>query len=403
MSLSLPEASSLNSLWKLDSTVVFLNHGSFGACPLAVLTYQQQIRDQLESQPVKFMAKDLPALLDRSREDLASFVGAKSDNIAFVSNATQGVNTVMKALQLGPNDEILMGSQEYDASRNSAEYSAHRVGAKIIEVPIPFPIENEDQIVERLLSGITPKTRLLLVDHVTSPTGLIFPVKRLINEFAHKGIDVLVDGAHAPGMVELNLESLGAAYYTGNCHKWMCAPKGSAFLYVRPDKQSELHPLSISHGYSYVINDGDKSRFRAEFDWTGTIDPSPWICVSEAIKYIGGLLPGGWQEVRLTNRELACMGRKVICDALEIDPPVPDSMLGSLASILLPYPPSSGLRPPEIDPLKEALMDKYRIEVPVYSWPGINSKILRISAQLYNSIDQYRYLGEALKSFSKPS
>lgn len=400
MSRSLPKASLLNSLWKLDPKIVFLNHGSFGACPKAVLAYQQEIRDQLEAQPVRFLTKEIWSLLDQSRETLAAYVGAASENIAFVSNATQGVNTVIKSLKLGLGDEILLGSQEYDSTRNCAHYSAARVGAKVVEVPIPFPIQNEDQIIERFLSGVTPRTRLLIVDHVTSATGLILPVERLVNKFSRQGIDVLVDGAHAPGMVEINLEALGAAYYTGNCHKWLCAPKGSAFLFVRPDRQTDIHPLSISHGYAYKPIEGGRSRFRNEFDWTGTIDPSPWLSVSHAIVNMGEMLPGGWSEVRAANHALACEGRKIICNVLGLDPPAPDSMLGSLASILLPFPANLGTPSPETDPLKEALMDDYQIEVPVFSWPGINSKILRISAQLYNSIDQYNYLAQALKSYS---
>jgi isopenicillin-N epimerase len=401
MPISLPNPSPLSRLWKLDPKVVYLNHGSFGACPIAVLNYQQQLRDSLETEPVKFLTKDLWELMEQSREALASFIGAKSDNIAFVSNATEGVNTVFKSVKLSPGDEILVGSQEYDASRNSAEYCAKQARAKIVEVSIPFPIGSDDEIVERLLSGVSKRTRLLLVDHVTSPTGIIFPVKRLVDEFGRKGIDVFVDGAHAPGMIKLDLESLGAAYYAGNCHKWICSPKGAGFLYVRSDKQTELHPLNISHGYAYELTPSGKSRFRYEFDWTGTKDPSPWLCVPESINYIGRLLPGGWHEVQARNHDLACAGRKLICEALGVNVCAPDKMVGSLASILLPFPPGVGLHSTEEEPLKEVLMDKYQIEVPVFSWPGINAKILRISAQLYNSIDQYRYLAEALLSINQ--
>jgi isopenicillin-N epimerase len=229
---------------------------------------------------------------------------------------------------------------------------------------------------------------------VTSPTGIVFPIERLVAALAARGVDALVDGAPAPGMVPLDLVALGAAYYTGNAHKWLCAPKGAAFLYVRPDRQAEIRPLSISHGANSPRT--DRSRFRLEFDWSGTDDPSAYLCVPDSIRYLGALVPGGWPELMARNHRLACAARRRLGDALGIAPPSPEAMLGALASVPLPDAPSS-VRPPQRDPLHLALFDRFRIEVPVMAWPAPPRRLLRVSAQLYNTEADYDRLGAALR------
>jgi isopenicillin-N epimerase len=230
---------------------------------------------------------------------------------------------------------------------------------------------------------------------VTSPTGLVLPIQPLIAELAARGVEVLVDGAHAPGMVPLNLQALGASYYSGNCHKWLCAPKGAAFLWVRRDRQAAIRPLTISHGAN--ARRPDRSRFRLEFDWTGTVDPTAWLTVPRALEYVGSLVTGGWSALMARNRELALEARRLLCDALGTPPPCPDEMVGSLASLPLPDGSTSEVVWRRLDPLQRQLFDGWSIEVPVMSWPAAPRRLVRISAQLYNSRSHYVRLAEALR------
>ncbi|HYO75214.1 MAG TPA: aminotransferase class V-fold PLP-dependent enzyme, partial [Thermoanaerobaculia bacterium] len=251
--------------WTLDPDITFLNHGSFGATPRVLLETQNEFRAQMEREPVRFFVRELEPLLDEARQTLAQFVGADAEGVAFVQNATAGVNAVLRSLDLDKFDELLVTSQEYGASRNALDYVAAIAGANVVVVDLPFPIESAEVMIERVLAAVTDRTRLFLVDHITSQTALILPVERLVKELANRGVDTLVDGAHAPGFLPLNVRELGAAYYTGNLHKWVCAPKGAAFLYVRENRRRSIHPVSISHGASSPRT--DRSRYLLEFDW----------------------------------------------------------------------------------------------------------------------------------------
>lgn len=248
----LPPRSEFAGHWVLDPEVVFLNHGSFGATPRDVLGEQARVRQELEAEPLRFFDRHYLEEIDRSRMELAVFVGADPEGLAFVVNATTGVNTVLQSLRLDAGDEILVTDHEYNACRNAVDAVAERCGAEVVVAPIPFPLTGEEDVLESILNRVTHRTRVLLVDHVTSQTGLVLPIQRLVDEVQACGVDVLVDGAHAPGMVDLDLEAIGAAYYTGNCHKWVCAPKGAAFLSVREDRRDEVRPLVISHGANAV-------------------------------------------------------------------------------------------------------------------------------------------------------
>jgi isopenicillin-N epimerase len=372
--------------WTLDPAITFLNHGSFGACPLPVLERQQALRSQLESEPVRFFASELEPLLDEARQVLASFVGAELDNLAFVPNATTGVNTVLRSLHFHPDDELLTTDHEYNASRNALNVAAHRAGVKVVVAQVPFPLESPDQVIAAVMEKVTPRTRLVLLDHVVSQTALVFPIADLIQQLSERGIETLIDGAHAPGMMPLNLSRLGATYYTGNCHKWVCAPKGAAFLYVHPDRLSTVRPLVISHGANSPRT--DRSLFHLEFDWTGTGDPTPYLCVPEAIRFMESLLPGGWDEIMACNHRMAIAARQLLCNTLNAEPPCPEEMLGSMAVIPL----SNGLA----EPLQHALFHRFHIEVPIVPWHGTPNRLVRVSAQLYNTMADYDELAHAL-------
>ena len=383
-------------LWLLDPEIIFLNHGAFGACPRRVLEIQNEWRARMERQPLQFLVRELESHLDAAREALAQFVGADADDLVFVPNATSGVNTVLRSLEFKPGDELLVTNQEYNASRNALDFVAERSGAQVVVAKIPFPFQNADELIAPVLAGVTGRTRLALLDHVTSQTGTVFPIARLVDELNRRSVDTLVDGAHAPGMVPLNLNQLGAAYYTGNCHKWLCAPKGAALLHVRGEKQKVIRPLTISHGANSMRK--DRSRFQLEFGWPGTWDASAVLSVPEAIRFVGSLLPGGWPEIMARNRALALAARKILGEALAVPESCPEKFIGSLAVIPLPdAPPVAWPQLPFNEyPLQDALRLKHRIEVPIMAWPAPPKRLLRVSAQLYNSLPQYELLAKAL-------
>lgn len=386
------------SLWPIDPAITFLNHGSFGSCPLAVLEYQTELRCRLEREPITFLVRELEPLLDDTRAALADFVGADADDLVLIPNATSGVNTVMRSLDFKPGDELLVTDHEYNACRNVANFVAERTGAKVVAAKVPFPLQSAEEVVASVLAAVTPRTKLLLIDHVTSQTGMILPVAEIVRRLAEQGIDTLIDGAHAPGMIPLDLKAIGAAYYTGNCHKWLCAPKGAAFLHVRRDRQQSIRPLVISHGANSPRT--DRSRFQVEFGWMGTSDPSAVLSIPKAMEFLATLLPGGWPAIMKRNRELALAGREVLCRTLGIPKPCPDELIGTLASLPIPDAASStepSKSPLYLDPWQDELMSRHRIEVPIIPWPAPPKRLLRISAQLYNSLPQYELLAKVLK------
>ncbi len=391
MNTFLPPAA--DRTWLLDPSITFLNHGSFGACPRAVFDCHRAWQERMERQPVQFLYRDLEGLLDEARGVLADFVGAQADDLVFVGNATSGVNTVLRSFLFQPGDEILTTNHEYNACRNVADFVAQQAGAKVVVAEVPFPLQSAEEIVAPILAAVTARTRLALLDHVTSPTALIFPIGRLVRELAARGVETLVDGAHGPGMVPLQLDALGAAFYTGNCHKWLCAPKGAAFLHVRRDFQGRMRPLVISHGANSPRT--DRSRFLVEFGWQGTLNPAAVLSVPETLRVMGAMAPGGWPEVMRLNQNLARAARPKICQALGIPLPCPDELIGATAAFPMPELPESERPEPPLfqDPLATRLLEEYRIEVPIF---GIPRRLLRYSAQRYNDARQFDALAVAL-------
>jgi isopenicillin-N epimerase len=362
----------------LDPEVAFLNHGSFGATPRAVLAEQDRWRALMERHPTHFMSEEVPPALRSAAGKLATFVGAQSDDLVFVENATAGCNTVLRSLRFAPGDEILVTDHGYPAVRKAAEYVAARAGARVVEIAVPFPLEEAAQVVAAVSSRLGPRTRLAIFDHITSPTAIIFPVRELIELCRAAGVPVLIDGAHAPGMLALDVKAVGADWYTGNCHKWLMAPKGSAFLWAAPERQAETRPLVISHGFG--------QGFTAEFDWVGTRDPSAWLSVPAAIDFHQRL---GGARLRERNTVLAREQATLLAKTWRTGRGAPDALTGSMAAVRLPL--SEPATPERAWELRRKLFDEHRIEVPVTAFAG--ALWARISAHAYNRPADYARLG----------
>jgi isopenicillin-N epimerase len=385
--------------WLLEPDISYLNHGSFGACPDPVMEAQRVWRERMEAEPARFLGRELERHLDEARMRVATFLNADAEGIAFVPNATTGVSTVLASLRFEAGDELLASDHEYNATLNALRAAAERDGATLRIIRIPFPIHDPSEALEAYVHAVTERTRFALVSHVTSPTALVLPVAAIVRELDRRGVDTLVDGAHAPGMVDVDLGALNAAYWTGNGHKWLCGPKGAGILHVRADLRGRIRPLVISHG----VNDDrtDRPRFRLLFDWQGTSDPTPYLALPAAIRYTGGIHDDGWHGLMTANAALARRARDILCGALGTAPPSPDSMLGAMAAVPIP-----GIAPTKAaaQRLQAGLFDEDRIEVPIMTFPvpaavdggGPAQLLVRISAQVYNRPEEYVALAEAL-------
>lgn len=385
-----PDWAAVRAQWTLDPEAAFLNHGSFGATPRPVLDAQAKFRAEMERQPVDFLARRFPQLLEEAMAPLAAFLGAKPGNLAFVPNATTGVNAVVKSLRFEPDDELLIADHGYPAVIKTLERVAFTSGARVVQVRVPFPSRDGAgaEIVEAFLEAMTPRTRFAVVDQVTSPTALIFPIKVIVEACRERGVPVLVDGAHAPGMLPLNLESLGADFWTGNLHKWVCAPKGAGVLYVRPEWHSRIVPAVTSHYFG--------GGFPIEFGWTGTADPTAYFAVPAALAFLDSL---GWARLRAHNHQLARYGRAVVAKALGVESPVPDSteFYGSMS--IVPLPESIPVPTPDDGvAINKRLWEERRIEVPVVSFRGRG--FVRLSAQAYNAPAEYERLADTLAAMA---
>ena len=389
--------SPLASHWLLDAEIAQLNHGSFGACPRVVLEAQTAHRERFEREPSRFILHEALPLLDASRSALAELVGCEGDDLAFVPNATTAANAVLRSYPFREGDEIIVTNHGYKACNNAARFVAERCGARVVVAEVPFPLAGANEVVESVLAVVTDRTRLAILDHVTSPTALVFPVDRLVSELEGRGVATFIDGAHAVGMLDLNLEKIGASWYTSNCHKWLCAPKGTAFLHTRRDRQETTRPTVISHGANTLLP--DRSKYLCEFDWTGTSDITGWFCVPECIAFLEGLFPGGLPALQEHNRSLALEARTLLCEALSVAPPCPSQMIGSL--VTLPLPPGGEIDDqtwptPEMT-LRDELWRKFGVQVPVFVWPEAPHRFLRVSTHAYNCTEDIERLATALR------
>lgn len=377
----LPDASA----WALDPRLAYLNHGGFGATPVRVLARQQELRTAMERNPAGFLAGRLPELLDGVRSEVAAFLGAEEEGLVFIDNATSGAQTIIAQARLGPGDQVLTTDHCYPAVLGQLRRAAAATGAELLIAPVPMRPSGRNEIAEALLSRLTGRTRLVVVDHVASCSGLVFPVEDIARHCRGQGVPVLVDGAHAAGMLPVNLSSLGADFWVGNMHKWVCAPKASAVLYAAAPWRGTLRPLVASHGFL----DG----YRASFDWTGTRDPTAMLSVPAALAFFG---EAGWPAVRQHNEGLVREGAELVARRLGTD----SAGLGSdstsgLAAAMRVVPLPAPLAEADARVLERRLLDEYGIVVPVTYHDGF--RWLRVSAQLYNTMDDFQRLADALK------
>lgn len=366
------QSSSLRGLFLLRPEVVFLNHGSFGACPRPVFEAYQAWQLELERQPVEFLGRRFEALMRQARQALGAFVGAEADDLTFVPNATTGLNVVARALPLKPGDEVLATDHEYGALDRAWRFVCAKKGAHYIRRPVSVPLTSTEEVVEAVWSGVTARTRVLFVSHITSPTAIIFPVAELVSRARQAGIITVVDGAHAPGQISLNLAALGADFYTGNCHKWMMAPKGSGFLYARPEVQPLLEPLLVSWGWESETP--GPSRFIDEQEYQGTRDIAAYLATPAAIQF---MVEHDWPAVRSRCHELVRQARRRISELTGLPPLTPDSPAWFAQMAAFPLPPCDAKL------LQRKLYEKFTIEIPFITWN--DRQFVRISIQGYNT------------------
>jgi isopenicillin-N epimerase len=383
LTLPLPE---IAEQFLLNDDIVFLNHGSFGACPRPVFETYQKWQHELERDPIDFLARRAQDLLLESRTELASYLGTTAERMVFVPNATHGINIVARSLRLEPGDEILTTNHEYGAVNNTWRFNFEQRGIKYINHPIPLPVTTPEEFVDRLWQGVTPRTKVITFSHITSPTALIFPAELICKRAREEGILTVIDGAHAPGQIDLDLDAMGVDYYTGNCHKWLCSPKGAAFLYATPGREDALEPLVVSHGWSRRHE--DKSKFHDYFDWTGTMDPAAYISVGAAVRF---QIENDWHSVRAACHQLASQTRDRINELTGLEPVCPDSTDWFSQMFVARLPEATA------EKLDEVLWPEYKIEIPLPEWNG--EALVRDSVQAYNTPEHMERLLGAIEKY----
>jgi isopenicillin-N epimerase len=362
--MAAPSPEELRREFLLDPEVAFLNHGSFGACPRRVIDRYQAWQRELESEPIDFLDRRLPDLLATARTALATYVGCAEQDLAFVQNATTGVNLAARSLTLAPNDEVLATDLEYGACDLAWDWVCRRAEAHYVRAPIPLPLDDPSEVVDALFAEATDRTRVVYVSHVTSTTGLVLPAEEIVARARALGLVTVVDGAHAPAQVPIDLAALGADYYAGNAHKWLSAPKGAGFLHVQPEHQESVDAAIVSWGYT------EGNGFCERIEKQGTRDPAAWLTVPDAIRFQA---ERDWDAVRARSRELARGARRDLCDLLGTEPIAPDSMLAQMAAVRLPH---------SAPDLSERLFTHDRIEIPI---SGTENDLLRISIAGYTT------------------
>ncbi len=388
-----PERMSEPARWPIRPGLTQLNHGSYGSCPAVVGDAQAEVRRRLELDPVRFFKNDLEHYADAARRALGAFVGAPAEDLALVPNGTFAIATALHGAGLEAGDEVVITNHEYAATINELDRLCARVGCRKVVAEVPFPNVCEDDVAHAVLGAITERTKLVIVSHIASASALVFPVERIVPAVRALGIDIVVDGAHTPGQLPLNIAELNPTYYAASCHKWLCTPKGTGFLYAEPEAQRRIKPLALS--CRVHERRADRKAFLCDFDYVGTGDYSANLVIPVAIEHLGAQMPGGWDTLYQRNHRLARAGARAVCDRLGIDQPVPDGMTGTMVGVVLP---ADGYTPGDLfdDALWDRVYTNHGIQVPIWAMPDIAKRVMRLSAQLYNTLDDYERLGEAL-------
>ena len=391
-----PPPGPLFDKWLLRPDIVHLDHGFAGGCPRNVFEKQQGIRYQVEASPPDFFTHRYYKDLIAAKKSLSRFINAHDEELALVPGTTHGMNLILKSLNFRPGDEILITTHSYASAVSLATYVADRDNAKVVTANVPFPLSSCTDVIQAILAAVTEKTRVALIDHIPSRTAVVFPIKEIVSDLTARGIDTLVDGAHAPGQVPLDMVEINAAYYVGSCHKWMCGPRGVGFMHIRGDRLERMKPLIIpGTTSSRDVDAGSQAPLDYRLGWVGTFDPSAYLIIPEVVRFLESLVDGGSKALMKKNHDLAVQARQLVSDRLHIPSACPDDMIGAMVCIPLPASALSGN--PTTMPLHTLLGERYHIEVPAYYWPSYPRRILRFSCQAHNSIEQYEYLAEKLK------
>jgi isopenicillin-N epimerase len=379
-------------LWPLDPSAIYLNHGTVGVAPLRVLEAQQAWRDRMERHPARFMLRDLwtfagiaahgPTLMRQAAAEVAAFVGARTDDLVFVDNTTTGVNAVLRSLPLAAGDDVIVTDQVYGGIIAAVSHITRLAGAAVQTVEVPYPLFEPAACIELIARAITRRTRLVIVEHVAAETALIWPVAEIVHACHAKGVPVLIDGAHVPGALALDVAAIGADFYVANLHKWAMAPRSSGFLVVSPDHQAAMHPAVISWGFG--------TGFTQEFDWVGTRDPSPWLAAPDGIRFLHQL---GFDALRRANHDLAWRAAQYLTDRWGTPATGDESVVGCMVSVMAPE--SVGSTWPDAVRLRDRLFFDHNIEVHVHARAG--RVWVRVSAQAYNEFAEIEALGEAVR------
>jgi isopenicillin-N epimerase len=383
-----PLLPNLRDQFMLAPSLKLLNHGSFGAVPRVVFDEHTLWRTRIENDPVEILARQSPKLIDAAKSAAGNSLGMNPADFGLVTNATEGINCVLRSRQFNSGDELLTTNHVYNAVRQAMKYVAQRAGAAYREIDILTPLQSPGAILRPILSSLTPRTRLLVIDHITSPTAIVFPVAEIIAACAERNIDVLIDGAHAPGILDLNVARLAPAYYSGNLHKWAFAPKGCAFIWVRPDRQTDFHPTIISHNLGKGLP--------AEFVWQGTRDFAAWFTIPRAFQFMTDL---GFEKILTHNHQMAVWANQMLCARWKTSAltPIDGSMLGSMATVPLPRP-LDNLSDEQLGTLGSRLHAQFDIEVPFFRWQDASH--VRPCCQIYNSPEDFFRLADTIQKIN---